>query len=239
MNETLIVNRSFKWEFCGSPYLQFLIVLYVTFGLLGTVLLYKLVKVGPGLAPGGLFVLPFVLLIEDVVAEVYGYKISRLLLWFVFISMVIFTLCAMLIIHLPSPVGWKMQPDFNIVFDPILRGTPSLILALFISRFTNIIIITKLKILAKGRFFWLRSIFSTLFGGLIGLVVAFSLAYGHNVSITGMLRLISTDYFVRFVYASFGGGPAWLLVIYLKRKDNVDVYDIGTNFNPFKLSLKD
>src|SRR3990167_4365545 len=95
----------------------FLIVLYVTFSLLGTVLLYKLVEVGPGLAPGGLFFLPFVLLIEDVVAEVYGYKISRLLLWFVFLSMVIFTAGTALIIHLPSPSYWHLQPDFNQVFD--------------------------------------------------------------------------------------------------------------------------
>ena len=75
----ILTKKQFTWEMLGSPYLLFLIVLYVTFNLLGTTLIYKLVVVGPGLAPGGLFVLPFVLLIEDVIAEVYGYAISRLI----------------------------------------------------------------------------------------------------------------------------------------------------------------
>lgn len=239
MNTLAQKKQQFSWEVCGSPYLLFLIVLYVTFSLLGTVLLYKLVVVGPGLAPGGLFVLPFVLLIEDIVAEVYGYKISRLLLWFIFLSMVVFTAGVLLIIHLPSPAYWHLQSNFNNVFDPILRGAPSLVIALMASRFINIFLITKLKILVRGKYFWIRSIFSTLLGGAIGIIIAFGLAYGASVPLAGIEKLILTDYFVRFLYATLGGGPAWLFVIYLKKKEKIDVYDIGTNFNPFKLSLKD
>lgn len=231
--------QSFSWNICGSPYLLLLIVLYVTFSLLGTVLLYKLVVVGPGLAPGGLFVLPFVLLIEDVVAEVYGYKISRVLLWFVFLSMIVFTVSALIIVHLPSPTYWHLQPAFNEVFDPILRGAPSLLLALFVSRFTNIYMITKLKILVNGRFFWLRSIFSSSLGGFLGLIIAFGLAFGNGISLAGLEKLILTDYSVRLLYAVLGGGPAWLLVIFLKSKENIDIYDVGTNFNPFQFTIKD
>lgn len=239
MTQTLPKAKQFSWELCGSPYLLFLIILYVTFNLLGTVLLYKLVVVGPGMAPGGLFVLPFVLLIEDIVAEVYGYKISRILLWFTFLSMAVFTIGSLLIIHLPSPSYWHLQSSFNNVFNPILRGAPSLIVALSVSRFINIFLITKLKILVKGKYFWLRSIFSALLGGAIGLVIAFGLAYGTSVPLVGIEKLILTDYLVRLLYALFGGGPAWLVVIFLKKRENVDVYDIGTNFNPFKLTIKD
>jgi len=239
MNDILARKKSFSWDLCGSPNLLFLIVLYVTFNILGTALIYKLVVVGPGLAPGGLFVLPFVLLIEDVVAEVYGYKISRLLLWLILLSSIVFTAGALIIIHLPSPVYWHFQPDFNAVFDPILHGAPAFMVAILISRFINIFLITKLKILVKGRFFWLRSIFSTMIGGFIGVIIAFSLAYGASVPLSGIEKLILTDYSVRFLYAVIGGGPAWLLVIYLKNKEKIDVYDVGTNFNPFKLSVKD
>ena len=239
MTSTSLKIKQFSWDLCGSPYLIFLIVLYVTFSLLGTVLLYKLVVVGSGMAPGGLFVLPFVLLIEDIVAEVYGYKISRLLLWFVFLSMIIFTIGALIIIHLPSPAYWHLQSSFDAVFDPMLRGAPSLILALMVSRFINIFLITKLKILVKGKYFWLRSIFSTLLGSAIGLIIAFGLAYGTSVSLVSFEKLILTDYFVRFLYAMLGGGPAWLFVIFLKKKESIDVYDVGTNFNPFKITLKD
>ncbi len=233
------LKKSFSWEMCGSPFFLVLLVLYITFSLLGTVLLYKLVVVGPGLAPGGLFVLPFVLLIESVIAEAYGYKISRLLIWFLFLSMTVFTVSALIIIHLPSPPYWHLQSAFNKVFDPIVISAPSLVAGLFTSWFINLYGITKLKILFQGRFFWLRSIFSSLIGGFIGVIVVFGLAYGHGISFSELKDLILTDYFVRILYAVFGGGPAWLLVMLIKRKEKIDVYDIGTNFNPFKLTIKD
>ena len=234
----ILTKKQFTWEMLGSPYLLFLIVLYVTFNLLGTTLIYKLVVVGPGLAPGGLFVLPFVLLIEDVIAEVYGYAISRLILWLIVFSSIIFTILAFLIIHLPSPAYWHFQTDFNVVFTPMLRGAPAFMFAILIARFINIYIIAKSKIIVAGRFFWIRSIFSSMCGGLIGVFIAFLLAYGTSVPWVGIEKLILTDYFLRFIYATCGGGIAWLLVIYLKGKEKIDVYDVGTNFNPFKLSIK-
>lgn len=33
--------------------------------------------------------------------------------------------------------------------------------------------------------------------------------------------------------------PAWLLVKYLKNRENIDHYDVNTNFNPFILTLND
>lgn len=233
------LRLSFSWEMCGSPIFLLLVILHITFSLVGTVLLYKLVAVGPGLAPGGLFVLPFVLLIEDIIAEVYGYKIARLLIWFLFLSMFVFTASALIIIHLPSPSYWNLQSSFDQVFNPITVAAPSLIAGLFISWFINIYGITKLKILFKGKLFWLRSIASSLIGGLICVFVVFGITYGHSISEENLHRLFLTDIFVRTIYAIFGSGPASLMVQFVKRKEKIDVYDVSTNFNPFKLNIKD
>ena len=233
------VITSFSWQACGSPYLMFLIVLYVTFSITGTVLLNKVVQVGPGLAPGGLFCLPLVLMIEDIIAEVYGYKISRLILWFIFLSLFIFSSASLIIIHLPSPVYWHLRPDFNAVFDPLVRIAPALILSLFVSRFLNIYILTKTKILFKGKMFWLRSIFSTLVGSAFGLVIIFGLSFWHEVPIHAIEVLIGTDFTVRGVYAIFGGAPAWGIAAFLKKREKINVFDVNTNFNPFKLTVED
>jgi len=240
MNNVVEKQKIFSQDMCGSPYLLLLIVLYTTFILSGVTLLYKLVIVGPALFEGGLFLVPFVLLIEDVIAEVYGYKISRLLIWLVSLALIIFTTTILIIIHLPSPAYWHLQTDYNIVFDPLLRALFAVLIGqLFASQFINILVITKLKILVNGRFFWFRSILAAMLGGLVGATVGFVLEFGADVSFQVLERLILTDYAVRSLYAVLGGGPAWLLVLYLKKKENIDVYDINTNFNPFKLSLKD
>jgi hypothetical protein len=241
MKNTTEKNKTFSWQLCGSPRLLFLIVCYVTLMLSNFVLIYKLVAVGPGLAPGGLFLLPFWLLIEDVIAEVYGYKISRLLIWLVLLSTTLFTTLVLVIIHLPSPPYWHLQADYDVVFDSLLRAIPAYFIGIIlVSQFINIFLITKLKILVNGRFFWMRIIFSNMLSGATGVIIAFLLAYvGSHLTLASIKQLILTDYSVRFLYVVFGGGPAWLLVRYLKKKENIDVYDINTNFNPFKLSLKD
>jgi len=239
MNNIIDKKKIFSPNMCGSPYLLFLIVIYVTFYLAAEALVQKLVIIDSGLAVGGMFLLPFLLLIEDVIAEVYGYKISRFLIWLVLLGLIVFTVVLLIIIHLPSPSSWHLQPDYNQVFDPMLHVVPVSILQLLISQFINIFFMTKLKIFFVGRFFWIRSIFASTFSGIVIATVFFVLAYGASVSLTSMKELLLTDYVLRFGYAVLGGGPAWLLVIYLKKKENIDVYDINTNFNPFKLSLKD
>lgn len=214
-------------------------MLYVCFNLLGCALLFKLVKIGPGVAPGGIFFLPIVLLIEDIVAELYGYKISRALLWYVLLSSMIFSICCLMVIQLPSPAYWTYDAAYHTVFDPLLRGSIALFLSISVGRFFNIYALTKMKILVQGRYFWIRSILSTSVGGLITLSILFGIAYGNSVPFTEIKRLFITDYAIRVCYAVFGGIPAAFIVAYIKRNYGIDIYDYNTNFNPFKISLND
>lgn len=214
-------------------------MLYVTFNLLGCALLFKLVKIGSGLAPGGIFFLPLVLLIEDIVAELYGYKVSRALLWYILFSSLIFSVCSLIVIRLPSPEYWHFDLAYHTVFDPLLRGGPVLFMAILVGRFINIYALTKMKVLVRGRFFWIRSILSTSVGGFITLTILFGLAYGNSVPFAEIKKLFITDYSIRVLYAVFGGIPAALIVSFLKKRYEIDVFDYNTNFNPFKLSLED
>jgi len=214
-------------------------MLYVTFNLLGCALLFKVVKIGPGIAPGGIFFLPIVLLIEDIVAEIYGYKVSRALLWYVLCSSLIFSACSLIVIRFPSPEYWHHNAAYHTVFDPLLRGSIALFLAISVGRSFNIYALTKMKILVHGRFFWIRSILSTSVGGLITLFILFGIAYGNSVPFAEIEKLFITDYSIRIAYAVFGGIPAAYIVYYIKLKYKIDTYDYNTNFNPFKLSLED
>ena len=46
-------------------------------------------------------------------------------------------------------------------------------------------------------------------------------------------------YFWKMCSAMIMVFPAWLLVKYLKRVENIDYYDINTNFNPFVFGIKE
>ncbi len=217
-------------------YLTFLLMLYVTISLAGNAVLFKIVQIGFITGPGGILVMPLILLLEDVIAEVYGYKISRALLWYILISEIIFSAIVISIIHAPSPGYWHEQGAFNSVFGSLLEGTPTLVFAIFAGRFLNLYVITKLKVLVKGRYFWIRSIFSCLCGDLVTLTIVYALLFeGMPYSVRAHLYL--SDLFMRVAYSIFGGGIGVLVVRYLKKKEGLDVYDYSTVFNPFRLNV--
>ncbi len=62
-------------------YISIIQMLYVTALLATVVLTYKMVAFGPLLEPGGVFIFPLTYFFGDVIAEVYGYKLSRQLVW--------------------------------------------------------------------------------------------------------------------------------------------------------------
>lgn len=218
--------------------LLFLMMLYFTINLIGIPMAYKLIAIGPLTGPGGLAVLPLIFLIEDIIVELYGYKISRFLLWLILGSSIIFSVACVSIIHLPSPSYWHLQKEYDTVFNPIMKSGPAAVLAIFAGRFTNIILMTKWKILLRGRHFWLRSIFSTLIGSLIALSVFFVISFGGTVSFSVLESLFLSDMAVRLGYTIIGGIPVAFLVRYLKKKLGIDAYEEHINFNPFSLDTK-
>ena len=222
-----------------SAWLFILVSLYVTFNLIGNALVFKIIKLGPALGVGGTLIMPLIYLIEDVIAEVYGYKISRLLIWAVLLSECIFSIAVLLIIRIPSPVFWHHQASFNTVFNPIMQVGPIAILAVLIGRFTNIYLITRSKVLVLGKYFWARSVFSTCVGGAIVGILYFYVGFWGRVPLASLNTLFLSDFLIRVAYAVFGGIPAFIFVDFLKKVDKIDVYDFNTNFNPFKINLND
>lgn len=216
-------------------YLTFLLMLYVTISLVGCPVLYKIVQLGFITAPGGIVSIPLVLLLEDIIAEVYGYKISRVLLWYILFSMLLFIFFDLFIINLPSPSYWSGEAAYQTIFGGLAKGIPIMVFAIFCGRFSNLYTITKLKILTKGRYFWLRSIVACLMGDVIALGILYGTAFSYPLE--AKIHLFLSDIFVRVSYSIIGAGPGALIVKFFKNKEGIDVYDYNTNFNPFKLSL--
>lgn len=215
--------------------LLLLIMLYFTINLIGAPMAYKIIKIGPLIGPGGLVVLPFIFLIEDIIVELYGYQISRFLLLLMLASTLLFSMACVWITHLPSPSYWHLQKAYDTVFNPIIISGPSAILAIFIGRFINIILMSKWGIMLRGKHFWSRSVLSTLAGSLLALSVFFLLSFLGTVPFSVIERLFLSDITIRLSYAIIGGIPVALLVSYLKRKFRINPFDDYINFNPFSL----
>ncbi len=215
-------------------YLTLLCMLYLTADLLSLALTYKFVQVGSIFLSAEALVFPFTYTITDIIAEVYGYSEARKTIWLVFLCDFIFALSVYFLIKIPSPDP-NIQSTYHYAFGSLLRGTIAEVVGVLAGIFINIYAISKLKILARGKHFWLRSIGSSLIGEAILVIISMPILFAHVVSGSNLLKIIFFTYSYKIVFAITMALPATSIVMLLKRKENTDVYDYGVDFNPFML----
>lgn len=230
--ETLSRRKQYKY-----PY--FFLGLYLTFLLSTVCLASRLTQIGSMLVPGGIFVFPITFCICDIVGEVYGYSYPRLFIWIGVLAEFIFSLITIAVSHLPAPPFFNPTEAFQIVFDPTLRYVGSGLVGLLVGEMTNIYLLAKWKIFFKGKFFIFRSFLSTALGQAFLTIIVDSLNYYEKLTDHNLTWMMLCGYFWKMGCAAIMVFPAWLLVRYLKKIENVDHYDVNTNFNPFELNLND
>ncbi|MCL2374079.1 MAG: queuosine precursor transporter [Treponema sp.] len=101
-------------------------------------------------------------------------------------------------------------------------------------KFTNTIILSRIKILMNGRALWVRVIASSLAGHLLDTLVFVSVA-----SLTGVFAweifatLVLTNYLFKFSIGTMLFPLAFLVIKKIKKAEGSDAYDVGVSFNPF------
>ena len=76
----------------------------------------KQIALGPISVTGGLIVFPVSYIINDCIAEVWGYKKARLIIWSGFAMNFLVVAFAQLAIMLPGAPFWEGEEGFNFVF---------------------------------------------------------------------------------------------------------------------------
>ena len=209
-----------------------LVVFFFTVLFVNNVVVYKLVDVGDITMSAASIIFPLTYWITDITTEVYGYRLTRKLIWLTTIFNVVFAVLITILLNLPSPSTWKMGAAFHGVFKNLLFVCVMHVIASPVSYFLNAYLISKWKILVKGKYFWLRSIGSTMIGEIIFSIIMTSVTWHSNQSIS-IYNLIFITYLTKVLWAIIGAYPATLMVHILKRKEGVDVYDYNVIFNPF------
>jgi uncharacterized integral membrane protein (TIGR00697 family) len=217
------------------PYI--LLGAYLTFLLSTVCLASKVLLIGPLFEPGGILFFPLTFTICDIVGEVYGYAYPRLFIWIGILAEFVFSFVLIFVSHLPAPPFFEHADAYQIVFDPTVRYVASGLIGLLVGEFVNIYLLAKWKIRVKGKFFKLRSLISTAIGQGSLTIIVDLLNYSGKINHSDLIWMMVCGYLWKMIYAFLMVFPAWLLVKYLKKVENVDYYDIHTNFNPFILGL--
>lgn len=179
--------------------------------------------------------MPFWFILNDIVTEVYGYKIARQIFWYAILCNIMFAIVVTILLQLPSPESWSGEAHYAFVFKDMLRLAFSSSCAMIVGSFINMYLISNWKILVNGKYFWLRSIGASTSGEAVFTILIWILAFTGKVSLERLIVIIIWSYLFKVIGSIIFAGPVNLIVKYLKKVEKTDAYDYHVNFNPFKL----
>lgn len=195
----------------------------------------KVIQIGPVTATAGLIVFPISYIINDCIAEVWGFKKARLIIWSGFVMNFLTIGFARLAILLPAAPFWEGEESFNFVFGLAPRIAVASLLAFLVGSFLNAYIMSKMKIASQGKHFSQRAILSTLAGESTDSLIFFPIAFGGLIPIYNLLLMIGTQALLKSLYELIILPVTIYVVNYIKKAEQTDVYDQNISYHILKI----
>jgi queuosine precursor transporter len=221
----------------GSPWFLLITGLFVMALVLSNVIAVKLVEVSGRVFDAGTLLFPLTYLIGDVLTEVYGYRRSRLVIWVGFAASLVSIGAIQIAIVLPPAGFWEEnQAAYETVLDSTWRIFLASLTAYLVGEFSNAYILAKLKIATRGRWLWLRTSSSTIVGEGLDSTIFSTIAFaGTGVPLGNQ---IVTIWVIKVAWEIAATPLTYLVCGSLKKREGIDVYDVGTDFNPFAVTSR-
>ena len=219
----------------NSKYIILLAMLYTTMSLAADVVAFKFEYFFGFVESGATIIFPFTYILGDVMCEVYGWNITMKIVWLALICEAIFALLITIIIHLPTYGIGDYQHQYLNVLGNLWLFVLGGVVSNSVAGLLNVYFMSKWKVLAKGKVFWLRSIIATCISEFILIIITVLIAFLPFIKLEMTLKVFLDAYILEIFYAVLFVIPAKSLVNFLRKKEQIDAFDYGVSYNPFKL----
>lgn len=200
----------------------------------------KIVTLGPFTFDGGTLLFPLSYIFGDILTEVYGYSVSRRVIWIGFAAAALFSITVWIVGLLPAEAEWSARAGMD-AYNAILGSTPRIVIASLIAywagSFTNAFVLAKIKVATQGKWLWLRTIGSTIAGELVDTLLFVLIAFAFDMSGAVLFSIFLSNYIFKVGVEVLFTPVTYAVVSWLKKHEGVDVYDTQTNFNPFRMAV--
>ena len=185
----------------------------------------------------GVLCFPLSYILNDCIAEVWGFRKARLIIWSAFLMNFLVVALGQLAVLLPAASFWKEnEAHFNFVFGLAPRIAVASFLAFLVGSFINAYVMSRMKLRSRGRHFSARAIVSTLFGEGADSLIFFPLAFGGLMPFTELLRLMLIQVVVKTMYEVIALPLTIRVVDFVKKLDETDTFDSDLDsYNPLKV----
>jgi uncharacterized integral membrane protein (TIGR00697 family) len=207
-------------------------VCLVASNLLGT----KILQVGPFPLTAGVIVFPISYIINDCIAEVWGFRKARLIIWMGFLMNFFVVALGGIATVIPAPPFWQGEEAFHFVFGLAPRIAVASLSAFLVGSFLNAWVMSRMKLRDRERRFSLRAVLSTLVGEGADSLIFFPLAFGGLMPVSELAKMMLIQVSAKTLYEIIVLPLTTQIVKYIKRREGTSVYDENISYNVFKVN---
>ena len=195
----------------------------------------KVIQVGSLTVTAGLLVFPISYIINDCIAEVWGFKKARLIIWSGFAMNFFVVALGLIAVAIPAAPFWEGEEHFNFVFGMAPRIVAASLMAFLVGSFLNAYVMSKMKVASQGRNFSARAIWSTVVGETADSLIFFPVAFGGVIAWQELLIMMGIQIVLKSMYEVIILPVTIRVVKAIKKIDGSDVYDTDISYNVLKV----
>ncbi len=215
-------------------YFDVIMALFVAVLLISNLASTKILSLGPFTFDGGTLLFPLSYIFGDILTEVYGYQRARKVIWTGFGAALLMSLVLWIVQILPAAADWPNQQAYESLLGFVPRIVMASLIAYFAGAFSNAFLLSKLKIRTNGKYLWIRTIGSTIIGEGIDTVIFCMVAFYGLFPNEVLVAIIISNYLFKTGVEVIFTPVTYAIVRFLKKKEEVDTYDRGISYNPFR-----
>ena len=193
------------------------------------------IQVGSLTVTAGLLVFPISYIINDCIAEVWGFKKARLIIWSGFAMNFFVVGLGLIAVAIPAAPFWEGEEHFDFVFGMAPRIVAASLMAFLVGSFLNAYVMSKMKIASQGRNFSARAILSTIVGETADSLIFFPIAFGGIIAWKELLIMMGLQIVLKSMYEVIILPVTIRVVKVIKKVDGSDVYDTNISYNVLKV----
>lgn len=166
----------------------------------------------------GIFMIPIVFLITDIISESYGRTVSRQMTWTAFVVLMIVFAYTFFFVALPPASRYTTNAEYTTIFNSSIRMILASLTAFCLAQLNDIWFFGYIKKLTQDKYLWIRTNVSTAVSEFIDTFVFMTIAF-YGISpkhdLWFILQLVIPYYLFKIAFATLNtplvyAGVRWL-----------------------------
>lgn len=155
----------------------FLFALYITGMILVNTVGSKIISLFGVRVSVGIFFMPVLFLITDIVGEVKGHEDANLFVRFSIFMLILLFVVTGIFVQIKPHAGWGLQEEYRQIFGMSMRMSLASLISFAIAQSLDVALFMFFKNLHEGKLLWFRNNFCTIVSQFIDTVIFMFIAF--------------------------------------------------------------